>query len=320
MQMVQTKHEKSFGFTIVELLIVIVVIGILAVITVVAYNGIQARAQAANVQGALAQVNKKLAAYMVDNSSYPADQTAFDALIPGTATTYQYTGSSSTYCVTATNGTTSYKADSTATQPAAGGCAGHGVGGSPPVVNLAKKPYPSVGDVGGWTGSNTAGGHTFAIGPGTYTGRGAWRLTSGAAGVAVGASLGYEYQGTGITVTPGDVITPSIYVQASKTGDYRLYYQFFNNTTAVGSAAYSTTSTIAPSTWTRYVASTVTVPATADRMTIRASYVSGTTWAAADWVEVTCVSTAPGAYADGDSSNWVWTGTARATKSTGPQL
>ena len=37
------KHKHSFGFTIVELLIVIVVIGILAAITVVAYNGIQER-------------------------------------------------------------------------------------------------------------------------------------------------------------------------------------------------------------------------------------------------------------------------------------
>lgn len=36
--------RRQFGFTIVELLIVIVVIGILAAITIVAYNGIQARA------------------------------------------------------------------------------------------------------------------------------------------------------------------------------------------------------------------------------------------------------------------------------------
>ena len=37
--------EKQKGFTIVELLIVIVIIGILAAITIVAYNGIQQRAQ-----------------------------------------------------------------------------------------------------------------------------------------------------------------------------------------------------------------------------------------------------------------------------------
>ena len=41
---------RKAGFTIVELLIVIVIIGILAAITIVAYNGIQQRAQAATVQ------------------------------------------------------------------------------------------------------------------------------------------------------------------------------------------------------------------------------------------------------------------------------
>ncbi|RYF29318.1 MAG: prepilin-type N-terminal cleavage/methylation domain-containing protein [Chloroflexi bacterium] len=39
-----TPSSKS-GFTIVELLIVIVVIGILAAITIVAFNGVQKRAQ-----------------------------------------------------------------------------------------------------------------------------------------------------------------------------------------------------------------------------------------------------------------------------------
>lgn len=38
-------RPKQTGFTIVELLIVIVVIGILAAITVVAYNGVQEQAR-----------------------------------------------------------------------------------------------------------------------------------------------------------------------------------------------------------------------------------------------------------------------------------
>ena len=44
-----TRHRISGGFTIVELLVVIVVIGILAAITVVSYNGIQARAHDTSV-------------------------------------------------------------------------------------------------------------------------------------------------------------------------------------------------------------------------------------------------------------------------------
>lgn len=39
------KYKKQHGFTIVELLIVIVVIGILAAITIVAYSGVQERAE-----------------------------------------------------------------------------------------------------------------------------------------------------------------------------------------------------------------------------------------------------------------------------------
>lgn len=44
------KPKRQFGFTIVELLIVIVVIGILAAIVIVAYNGVQARAQQSKIQ------------------------------------------------------------------------------------------------------------------------------------------------------------------------------------------------------------------------------------------------------------------------------
>lgn len=46
----QFRKNRSKGFTIVELLIVIVVIGILAAITIVAYNGVQTRARQAKIQ------------------------------------------------------------------------------------------------------------------------------------------------------------------------------------------------------------------------------------------------------------------------------
>ena len=48
------------GFTIVELLIVIVIIGILAAITIVAYNGIQGRANDTAVRNDLTNFAKKL--------------------------------------------------------------------------------------------------------------------------------------------------------------------------------------------------------------------------------------------------------------------
>ena len=48
--------RKQKGFTIVELLIVIVVIAILATITIVAYNGVSQRAKESATQNAVSQV------------------------------------------------------------------------------------------------------------------------------------------------------------------------------------------------------------------------------------------------------------------------
>ena len=60
------------GFTIVELLIVIVVIGILAAISFVAYNGIQKRAYNAQTLSTVRTYQSALAAYYVENGQYPA--------------------------------------------------------------------------------------------------------------------------------------------------------------------------------------------------------------------------------------------------------
>ena len=64
------KSNQS-GFTIVELLIVIVVIAILAAITIVAYNGIQSRAKTSSAQAAANTIVKKAEAANTINSSYP---------------------------------------------------------------------------------------------------------------------------------------------------------------------------------------------------------------------------------------------------------
>lgn len=59
------------GFTIVELLIVIVVIGILAAITIVAYNGIQQRARDAQRATDIKTIAKALELYKVQTGNYP---------------------------------------------------------------------------------------------------------------------------------------------------------------------------------------------------------------------------------------------------------
>lgn len=63
-----TRHNNSGGFTIVELLIVIVVIAILAAITIVAFNGIQNRAKNTQVTTAVRGYVNAIRAYATDNS------------------------------------------------------------------------------------------------------------------------------------------------------------------------------------------------------------------------------------------------------------
>lgn len=64
--------NKQSGFTIVELLIVIVVIGILAAITIAAYNGAQQRGRDAQRKSDVATIAKALELYYADNGSYPS--------------------------------------------------------------------------------------------------------------------------------------------------------------------------------------------------------------------------------------------------------
>ncbi len=64
------KRTKS-GFTIVELLIVIVVIAILAAISIVAYTGVQQRARDAERSTELSSIQKALEVYHADKGGYP---------------------------------------------------------------------------------------------------------------------------------------------------------------------------------------------------------------------------------------------------------
>lgn len=74
-------NRKDQGFTIVELLIVVVVIAILAAITIVSYNGITTRANSAAAKASAATAQKKLELYASDSTAgtYPTTWAALSA-------------------------------------------------------------------------------------------------------------------------------------------------------------------------------------------------------------------------------------------------
>ena len=65
-------RKTTRGFTIVELLIVVVVIAILAAITIVTYSGIVSRTRDAQRAGDIQSIAKLLEMYYIVNGQYPA--------------------------------------------------------------------------------------------------------------------------------------------------------------------------------------------------------------------------------------------------------
>ena len=66
-------RNKQQGFTIIELLIVIVVIGILAAIVITTYSGIQAKARNAVRQTDIQSIQTQLEAFYSQNGYYPSN-------------------------------------------------------------------------------------------------------------------------------------------------------------------------------------------------------------------------------------------------------
>lgn len=82
------QQRYKSGFTIIELLIVIIIIAILAAITIVAYNGVQGNARLSVMREDISTINEAINRYYVEHGTYPFGSPATGAAItagPGVA-------------------------------------------------------------------------------------------------------------------------------------------------------------------------------------------------------------------------------------------
>lgn len=77
-------HKKQQGFTIVELLIVIVVIGILAALVITTFNGIQQKGRDTERQTDIKALHGQLEAYFAQSGHYPTLDDLNDSAWRGT--------------------------------------------------------------------------------------------------------------------------------------------------------------------------------------------------------------------------------------------
>jgi len=151
--------QNRFAFTIVELLVVIVVIGILAAITLISYNSIRNKAVIASMQSDLSNAARQLKMFSIDNGTYPLttdcgqpDSTTNKCIKSSDATDLYYQSSNLTtpeFCIAARNGNIIYKVSDNSS-PSSGGCLTTGVVSNGLVLNL------DGGDLSSYSGSGTS--------------------------------------------------------------------------------------------------------------------------------------------------------------------
>jgi len=103
LQIGSKRHEAGLaarGFTIVELLIVVVVIAILAAITVVSYNGISSQARESTLKSELSTAAQQLQIAKLDTGSYPG---SLDDIKISDAFSFTYTAEGGTFCLSGTH-------------------------------------------------------------------------------------------------------------------------------------------------------------------------------------------------------------------------
>lgn len=118
--------NKNSGFTIVELLVVIVVIGILAAITMVSYSGITTKANQTKLTSDLKNAATQLEVAKAVNNGYPTTTDQINdgkGLLPSGGVLFSYNyHNADHYCLSASLGSINYHVVSSDQTPTNGGC------------------------------------------------------------------------------------------------------------------------------------------------------------------------------------------------------
>lgn len=148
MTKMKNNTKQQTGFTIVELLIVIVVIGILAAITIVAYSGITARANGVKAQTNAESVQKVAEAYNADQAGYAVDAPTL-VTYSGTAAAVAKIPTNVTVSATAVTSSTGMTNVSYIPKGTTGGCIGWwNYGAATPAVQYTYVGNATTGGAG----------------------------------------------------------------------------------------------------------------------------------------------------------------------------
>ncbi len=297
-----TKKGNTSGFTIVELLIVIVVIAILVAITIVSYAAVTDNAKKQTAKTDAQTMATALNKYKADNGSFPTDLSQLNST-PKVQSTFQYTYSNTddTYCLTASvNGASAFvKSGNSLAQD--GGCPGHGVNGQSAITNLITNPSIEVNTTGWISGTATSMARSTAE---AHSGSASLLYTTTAAN-----QYGY------FTMPSSGGKTYSVSLWAKGTGTLRVYFSRAPSGQSLGAGMTQPLT----STWQRYTTTATTdAPTTAINVIIWQN-LAGNNSMYIDDVILTETSS-PQNYADGNSANWVWNGAQNNSTSTGPAL
>lgn len=316
-------HTHSGGFTIVELLIVIVVIGILAAITIVSFNGVSNRAKVASIQADLANSNKALKIAFATSDSYPATIAAA-GLKASNGNAYQYTvnnaANPATFCLTTTNGTSSSYITHDSPQ-STGTCPGHTNTAGPTITNLARNPSMET-NLSYWSywGGNNGAASTDTIQSGAFVGTKYARLTWSTATTGYGGGPSYN-----ALASPNTQYASSMWVRSSKTQVVYMEMKYLDSSSATINPTYTSgTQTIQANVWTN-IGYTSTAPSNAASVTVGVytKNTAGTSnWLVGDYIDYDGAMTVQGStqysFADGNSPSWTWSNTQNNSTSSGP--